>query len=146
MATFADILNTKAAEVEAPQPLPVGTYLGVVDGQPEFAKIGKNQTDCVNFKIKLMQAQTDVDQQQLLDALKGKALSEKHVTVRQFVTPDAIWRLRKFLEDCGMELGSSTLGELIPAAMGRQVLLSIGHRPSDDGTQLFMEVKNTAKV
>lgn len=146
MANFQDILNQKAADVEAPVPLPIGTYLGVVDGLPEFSKIGTKQTDCVNFKCKLMQAQPDVDQAQMLEALKGKALSDRYLTVRQFITEDAKWRLRKFLEDCGLELGTKSLGELIPEAAGRQVLLSVGHRPSEDGTQIFMDVKGTAKV
>lgn len=147
MSSFQDILNKPAAEIEAPKPLPVGTYLALVDGQPEFNKIGKNNTDCVEFKLKLAQAGDDVDQAILLEQLKGKPLSEKSIKHRLFITEDAVWRLKKFLvEDLGIEEGTRGLGEMIPEAMGKQVYVTLGHRPSDDGKQIYMEVKDTAKV
>lgn len=144
---FQDILNKPSAEIEAPKPLPVGTYLALVDGQGEFKKIGKNNTDCVEFKMKLVQAGEDVDQQALLESLNGKALNERHIINRQFVTEDAVWRLKKFLvEDLQIEEGTKSLGQLIPEAMGRQCYVTIGHRASDDGSQIYMEIKQTAKV
>lgn len=146
MTSFTDILNKPATEIEAGKPLPVGTYLCLVDGQPEHKTMGKNNTDCFEFNLKPMQAQADVDQQALLENLKGKSLSDKKLRHRLFVTEDSLWRLKKFLEDLGIELGSRGLGECIPEAMGRQVMVAVGHRASEDGTQVFMEVKNTAKV
>lgn len=146
MANFTEILNKPADKIEAPQPLPVGTYLCIVEGQPEHKQMGKNNTDCFEFTLKPMQPQQDVDQAALVENLKGKSLSERKFKHRLFVTEDSLWRLKKFIEDLGIEAGSRGLGECIPEAMGKQVLAQIGHRSSDDGTQVFMEVKNTAKV
>lgn len=152
MANFQDILNKPASAIEPPKPIPPGTYLGIVDGQPEFAKIGKNQTDCVNFKVKLVQAQEDVSQDDLQTALTradgvAKSLGDIKLTVRQFLTEDSVWRLKQFLVDhLGIEDDGKSLGQMIPETMGKQVLLTIGHRPSEDGTQVFTDVKGTAKV
>lgn len=147
MANFQDVLNKPASAIEAPKPLPVGTYLAIVDGQPEFAKIGKDQTDCLNFKLKLLQAQPDVDPASLSETLNGASLADKSITHRLFITEAAVWRLKQFLVDhLGIEEGTSTLGELIPQAMGRQVLVTLGHRASADGQQIFTDVKATAKV
>lgn len=148
MANFQDILSKPAAQIEPPKPLPVGTYLCIIDGQPEFAKIGKDQTDCLNFKLKPMQALPDVDQTALQESLSaGQSLSDKSIRHRLFLTEASIWRLKQFLVDhLGIEEGSKTLGELIPEAQGRQVNVSLGHRVSDDGQQVFTEVKGTAKV
>ena len=146
MSSFQDILNKPAAEIEAPKPLPVGTYLCLVDGQPEHKTMGKNNTDCFEFNMKFVQPGPDVDQQAMLETLKGKALNERSLKHRLFVTEDAVWRLKKFLEDLGIELGTRGLGECIPEAMGRQVYLTIGHRSSDDGQSVYMDIKGTAKV
>lgn len=146
MTSFTDILNKPADQIEAPKPLPVGTYLCLVEGQPEHKQMGKNNTDCFEFPMKFMQPGPDVDQEALLENLNGKSLQDRKLKHRLFVTEDSIWRLKKFLEDLGIEIGSRGLGQVIPESMGRQVMLTIGHRASEDGTQVFMEVKGTAKV
>jgi len=146
MANFQDVLNKPATDVKPPEPLPPGTYLCIVDGPGEFAKIGKNQTDCINWKLKPMQAQPDVDQAALTQSLQGKTLQEKTIRHRSFITEESVWRLKEFLSHLGIEEGSKTLGEMIPEAPGHQVLVTVGHRASEDGTQVFQEVKSTAKV
>lgn len=146
MASFQEILNKPAASVEPPSPLPVGTYLCIVDGQGEYKKMGKNNTDVLELSLKPIQPQPDVDQEALATALKDKSLQDKPIRHRLFITDDAVWRLRKFIEDCGIEVGTRSLGELVMELPGKQVLVTMGHRASDDGTQIFGEVKNTAKV
>lgn len=147
MANFQDILSKPAADIEPPKPLPVGTYLCLVDGLPEHKTMGKNNTDCFEFNLKFMQAGNDVDQQQLLETLKGKSLSDRSLKHRLFVTEDAVWRLKQFLVDhLLIEAGTRGLGEMIPEAMGRQVYVTLGHRASDDGQNIYMDIKGTAKV
>lgn len=150
---FTDVLSKPAAEVIPPRPLPVGTYLAIVDGQPEITKVGKNQTDCINFHMKLMQAQGDVDQAALVEALNGKALADYKVKHTLWGTndPSKIETVRYFIteflsNDLGIEKGDRTIGQMLPEAMGKQVLLTIGHRPSEDGKIIYLEVKGTAKV
>lgn len=149
MASFQDILNQQQGTIEPPKPLPVGTYLCVVDGIPEITKIGKNQTDAVVFKLKPMQPRDDVDQEALQNALTVNgtpvALSEKSIRHTLFGTEAAIWRLQEFLQHCDLPDGVP-LGQNLNSAMGKQVLVTLGHRASDDGKQIFAEVKATAKV
>lgn len=147
MANFQDILAKPAADIKPPKTIPVGTYLAIVDGQGQFVKVGKQQTDAWKATYKLIQAQTDVDQAALLEALEGKALSDVKISQNWFITEAAVYRLKDFLvESLGIEEGTKGLGEMIPEAMGKQLYLSIGHRPSEDGKQIFAEVKSTAKV
>ena len=143
--SFQDILNMPADQIEAPKALPVGTYVCIVDGQPEYAKIGKNNTDCVNFMLKPVQAMQDVDQSQLAEVLNGSSLQDKKVRHRLFVTKDSSWRLKQFLnEHLGIPLTS--LGQMVPEAMGKQVMVTLGHQAADDGVQIYQTVKATAKV
>lgn len=152
MANFQDILQKTSAEVEAPKAMPVGTYLCIIDGPPEITKRGKNGTECIIFKMKPMQAQGDVSQEELQAFLKGRSLSEFKIENVLWGTNDPAkednvkWRLKQFLDNCGIEEGTKSLGERVSEAMGKQVLINMGARPSEDGTQIFAEVKGSAKV
>jgi hypothetical protein len=145
MASFQEILN-QPANAEPPSALPVGTYLMIVDGQPEIAQKGKNNNYCVTFNMKPIQAQGDVDQQALHDALKEKALQDKKVKHTMWLTDDAAWRLDQFFENLGLDRSKGNRSALIGESMGKQVLVTLSHQTSDDGKQVFAQVKNTAKV
>jgi len=145
MASFQEILN-QPANAEPPSALPVGTYLMIVDGQPEIAQKGKNNNSCVMFNLKPIQAQGDVDQQALMDALKDKTLADKKVKHTMWLTDDAAWRLDRFFEDLGLDRTQGNRSQLIGQSMGRQVLVTLSHTTSEDGKQIFAQVKNTAKV
>ena len=153
MANFQDILS-KTGTSKPPEALPIGTYLGIIDGIPEITKVGKNQTDAVDFSVKPVQAQPDVVQEDLARVLNGKSLQDKKIRYRLFLTEDAIWRFDRFMHHLGL-IQTNAAGEfvldrprsqLIQESMGKQVLLTMGHRPSEDGQQLFGEVKSTARV
>lgn len=156
MANFQDILSKPSAAIEAPKALPPGTYLCIVEGQPAFSKVGQNQTDVVDFILKPMQAQGDVDADALAACLAvkdaagnvigAKPLADRKIRHRLFVTEDSVYRVKNFLDHCDVEEGTRSLGERIPMAMGKQVLATMGHKSSNDGTQIYGEVKSTAKV
>lgn len=142
---FQDILNRPMDDIEAPVPLPPGTYLCIIDGQPVIAKLGKNETPAATFNLKFMQPGQDVSQQALIDALKGKTLPDRTIKHTFWITEDAAWRLKQFLKDhLGIE--ATNLAEALNQSMGRQIYVNIGHRASDDGSQIYMDVKSTAKV
>lgn len=141
MASFQDILNKKADEVEKPKPLPPGTYLGVVSGLPEFGEIGQNKTPVANLKIKLLSAGEDVDQ----DALKEiNGWQGKEIRHRLFLTEDAAWRVKQFLEEhLGLDGAGKSLGELFNDAPGQQVKFVLKHKPSQDGQSIYAEIDRT---
>jgi hypothetical protein len=143
--SFEDILNQPLADIEAPKALPIGTYLGIIDGQPEFVKLGQNQTDAVQMNIKPIKA-IKVDEKQLSEVLNGAALSDKRIRHRVFITQDSKHRLKQFLVD---HLGISAdipVKQGIAEAMGKQLVVELGHQSSTDGTQVFNTVKSTANV
>jgi hypothetical protein len=145
MASFQEILN-QPATAEPPSALPVGTYLCIIDGQPEISQKGKNNNHCVTFSLKPIQAQGDVDQQALMDALKEKALQDKKVKLDMWLTDDAAWRLDAFFDNLGLDRTKGNRSQLIGESMGKQVLVTLSHTTSQDGKQVFAQVKNTAKV
>lgn len=145
-ANFASILDKPATEIERPKPLPVGTYLAVIKGLPRYDKSSKKQTDFVEFTASIMSAMDDVDKAELGEA---GGTNGKEIKLTYYITEDAAWRLKKFLDDLGygdaMDEGA-TLRQCAEQAAGSQVYVQMKHRASQDGKAIFAEVADTAKV
>jgi hypothetical protein len=141
MPNFNDVLHNAADYIDERRVLPAGTYMCIVEYY-EFARAGYNNTDCVDFYLKPLQA-IDVDSEQLTEALNGTTLS--NVRIRHRFWADSAWKLKKFLrEDLGVP--ATTAEKAILEAMGRQVIVTLVHKAAQYGTQIFQEVKETARV
>jgi hypothetical protein len=142
---FGSILDQPSEAIEKPKPLPVGTYICSVKGLPKMDVSAKKKTEFVEFQLQILGAHDDVDQEALAEALRGKALSEKTIRATYYLTEDAVWRLKDFLDHCGVEDGAGvSLRQRISATPGAQVNASIRHRPSEDGTTIYAELGSTA--
>jgi hypothetical protein len=147
MSTFQDILSMPMDDIKPPKPLPIGEYIGLIDGSPEVTQRGKNNNHCVVFPIRLAQP-VRVDQLALTEALDGKALTDVKLNYTLWLTPDSVHRLKSFLVDhLGIEAGN--LNEAISQAPGKQLMVSIGHYVSSregEAPRVGMEIKATAKA
>lgn len=143
-ANFESVLDAPSESIERPKPLPRGTYLTVVTGQPAQTKVGKDQTEAWDFSLKVLQPGPDVDQEAL--RLYGD-VAGKSIRARFFITPDAAYRLRDFLKDhLGIDSNGKTMRQMMAEAPGRSVYATVDLQPSQDGTQMYTNLKNTAKV
>jgi len=141
---FTSILNKSVSDVEKPKPLPVGTYLCMVNGNAEFTKIGQKETPAAIFQLKPLQPQDDVDREALADVGEWSNRAIRHT---MFLSEDALYRLKEFLGHLGFDTGGhETLSQLLAQVPGKQCMVQVGHRPSPDGQQLYVEVKKTASV
>lgn len=150
---FGSVLDRPSQAIERPRPLPAGHYIMVVKGQPKFDKSTQKKTEYAEYTMVPMQAMEDVDAEALADALTNKATGEKKAlqdkTMRNtyYLTDDAIWRLKEFLDHCGVDDGDGiTLRQRVNAATGCQVLVTVRNRPSEDGQNMFAEIAGTAAV
>jgi hypothetical protein len=146
MTDFQDILNKPLGDIDRPKPYPVGSYVALVEGLPKFEKVGENQTQCVDFTLRFLSEREDVDKLALMEA---GGINGKTIRHRVFLTEDSVWRAKKFLvEDLGIddEGGQKRLSQVINEAPGRQVIITIRHRPAKDGSVVYSEISQTAKV
>ena len=79
---FASVLDMPASDIERPKPLPVGSYVCVVQGQPRIDKSAKKQTEFVEYTLKLLEALDDVDADGL-EAVGGIKDKTTKVTFRR---------------------------------------------------------------
>jgi len=145
MNNFSELLNKPMDEIETPKALPIGTYLCIVDGQPEVKQLGKAGNNAAIFSLKPIQAGADVDQTDLVNVLKGSSLQDKKLRHTLWLTEDAAWRAKQFLVE-HLGVTAKTMAEALAQSMGKQVNVNLGHRASDDGTQVYSDIKSTFKA
>jgi hypothetical protein len=106
----------------------------------------EDETDCVVFTFKPVQPQNDVDQKLLAEVLNGDALSDREITYRIPVSDRSKSWIKKFLvDDLGID-PTLNLKRAIPEAMGKQVLVKLSHRVTQDASAIYENVAGTAKV
>ena len=135
MANFQDILNKPIDDIKAPSALPTGTYLCLIDGQPEHGPVGKKETPAAIFNFKPMQAMTDVDPQLLQTALDGSSLADKKIRFtfvadrrRRPPGEDVFNRAPRYPEGPRWERCSSWLWDVRCSSVSDIALMAIRHR------------------
>lgn len=150
---FTSILDKPADSLEAPKPVPVGTYLALISGPEAYSKVGQNQTDLVKWPVKLIQPQADVDMAALNEALSlkdgtTKSLGDIKLTYDQFLTEASAFMVRDFLQNVlDIAPEGKTLRQMISEALGKQMLVTIKHGlTKGDNPRVFATIDGAAKV
>lgn len=147
MADFESVLDKKIEEVEKPKPKPVGTYLGVLQGLPTEKKVGQDEMEVIGFRVKLMSAQEDVDQE---DLSAQPPISEWPALRHDIFihTEQGVWGLRQFLKNTlGFEDGAGTIRQILAETPGRQLLVKVRQRPfinKQNEPEIATEIESTA--
>lgn len=152
-ANFTSILDKPAELLEAPKPIPVGTYLAIISGPGVMDKVGANQTDIVKYPVKLMAPQADVDVAALNEALSMKdgttrTLGDIKLTWDMFLTEASAHIVRDTLRDkLGVDEAGRTLRQMLAEATGKQMYVSIKHGlTKGDNPRVFATIGDVAKV
>lgn len=137
MATpnFSSILDESPTEVAAPQPMPQGTYVCVVQGVT-YDKTTKKGTDYAEFTLRPIAAEADVDEEEL-EATGG--LDGKTLRATFYLTEDAIYRLDEFHTHCGLDIQNDGLSRRArnDEVINSEVRAFVKHETSQDGTRIF---------
>lgn len=149
---FTSILDRPSTEVERPKPMPVGTYLTVLQGQPRHDKSRQKQTPLVEFTHKFISAMDDVDEAELITYLTAKDGTTKaltDVTMKNifYITEGSAFMLKDFLKNLDFDVeGDGSMRQMLDETPGRQVLVTIRHEASQDGQSVFARIGSTAKA
>ena len=144
MANFKDLLSVNLDDVKAPLPLPEGTYHGTISSF-EYGDNNKNKTPYVRFGLKFHSAGDDVS----ASDLEGIDLSQRKMSTNFYLTPDSLFRLKDFLVSLGMKTEGMSFDELIPDAVGQNIIAYVTQRfnpeaPNDPPRNDIKSVKGEA--
>ena len=134
MADFRELLAKPMDDVKRPPALPAGVYHGVVSNH-EFGTSSRKQTPFVRYTYTL-QSLHEGDEANL----EGIDLSKRNPASTFYITEDALYRLKDFLESVGVSVGGRAVSECIPEAMNARVLVTITQRNSEDGKEIYNDV------
>lgn len=144
-SNFQDILSKKATEIEKPIPAPIGHYLCANPKVPDFKNIGENETPAAEFTFHLISPGDDVDPDDFQDWGGQEKLKGKTVRYLMWLSDDALFRAKEQLAEAfDIDPEGKDLGEMFAETAGTNVMVEIGHRPSKDGEDLYMDVKSLA--
>lgn len=150
--SFASVLDTKVEDIERPKAMPVGQYVFMVKGQPEFIESREKKTPGVKFTLNVIQA---IEETVDLDALTEwqtkkdgttKNLQEATQSITFWLTEGSAWGVKDFIRHCGVDDTDMTLRQAIAETPGCQVIGTVKHRSSEDGTATFAYIDSTAPV
>lgn len=153
MPDFTEVLNKPAEEIEKPKPKPTGTYQAVVQGMPQqnTRTIQNEEVNILSFSLKAIAAYgEDVDQEALAAAAD---ISTWPPFRREFWLngEQGVYGLKQFLENTlDIDPKKKTLSQMCAEAPGKQLLMTLKHRPYQNKTtgemEIATEIDKTAKL
>lgn len=141
MPDFSQLLSKPLDEVKRPPSLPAGIYYGTVH-RYEVGESQNKKTPYVRFLFNLTFAGQDIDPKDL----DGVDLSKKSLRRDFYITPDAEYRLKEFLESMKITTKGRTFQSTLPDSIGQAVKLEVVQRINKDAPTEppFNEVKDCA--
>ena len=151
---FNTALDTKANEVEKPPVLPQGNYIWRVSKAPVSSTSKSGEWSILEIPLICVSADDDVDP----DDLEAYGPLDKTYNRVTFMAPTnaeseqeiqkTLYRLTQFLQetlrvDCEAD---ATVKEMLANAMNCQMYATATWRPSDDGTDTYVDLKNYAPL
>lgn len=135
------ILDMPSSAVRFPK-LPVGSYVGVVQGMPRYDASTRKGTKFVEFQIKLFEACEDVDPDELEEF--GLIADKQLPLTFYYETEGGYRRLSAFLDNCDIA-DKGTLRQRIEETSGKTLIVQVKHTPSQDGMSVYAQIDGTAK-
>lgn len=147
--TFESVLDMPVDIAERPKPLPRGSYLTVVVGQPRLDKSSKKQTEFAEFTHQIIEPLGDVDEDEWKEFLTGPDGVRKDpsdITIRNtyYLTKSSAYRLREFLTHCGIEEEKGKpFSQAIAETHGCQVGIHVKHEPWENNEGISARIDRT---
>jgi len=123
MPDFSQLLSKPLDEVKRPPALPAGTYYGTIKSY-ELGESSEKKTPYVRMHLTLSHAGEDVDQADL----NGIDLNKKQLRADFYLTQDADWRLKEFLESCHIDTKGRTFQSSLPDCVNAPVQMYVTQR------------------
>ena len=142
---FEELLARQVDSVERPKLYPIGNYSAIIASH-EFGKSSKKETPFVKFDVKLVGAGNDVDEEMFEEAGGNEGLNKKKPLALYFyLTPDALFRLRLFLENTlALDCASRPFDAMIPETANCSLTASCKHQAGQKEGEFYMFIDDTS--
>lgn len=137
MVDFSQLLSQRVDDAKPPQPLPAGTYEGLIT-KYEFKESKEKKTPMLAVSVKFLAAREDVDPAGLTEIDLPKI-----ERVYNFILSDnARFRLAEFIKSCGIPTTGRAFSETVPEINNQSVLIKVSNRLDPrDPTKTFWDIE-----
>jgi hypothetical protein len=135
---FTSLLSKNIDNVERPKPLPIGSYQFQI-ARYEFGESREKKTPFIRFFNRPAQPMDDVDTE-----LLPPNWNEREVRLDFYLTDEAIYRLKDFLEHLGLRISGRTFDTVIPETLNGMFVGYISHDVRGENT--YANISKTAPV
>lgn len=142
---FGKLLSVQVDSVERPPLFPAGHYRTLVQSY-ELDESSRKKTPYCRFNCKLLAPGEDVDMDLFEDA-GGIAKLNERKTLRYdfYLTPDAYYRLREFLEEgLALNCAGRAFDQVIPDAVNMEFMAEVTHAAGQKPNEFYMEITDHA--
>ena len=138
---FSKLLSKPLDEIKKPPAWPAGTYLGMI-ARFEFGDNNKNKTPYARLHVKVTAPGPGLEESELdgIDFTKGREFRKDF-----YLTDDADWRLKNFIESCSIPTQGRTFAETVPELVGAQVQLEVVQQNSQQNAEELVNFAGEVK-
>jgi|EndMetStandDraft_8_1072994.scaffolds.fasta_scaffold146964_2 hypothetical protein len=138
---FSQLLKTNLDTVKKPPTLPAGTFHGRIS-KYEFGESAEKKTPYLRLHLQLLSPGADIASEDMRDS-EGVSidLAKRQMRKDYYLTEDAMYRLKEFIESCGISTAGRSLDVTIPELLNAPVLVGIIQSNSKDGTEQYNNVQ-----
>jgi hypothetical protein len=142
---YNSLLDRTVGSAERPKALPIGTYTGII-AEMGFGESAKKKTPYVRYTVRPLQAVSGVDPDMFAAAGGAERMAKMKLALDFYLTEDAMWRLREFLEESlRIDCTTRSFKEAIPYATNQRITFTMDVQVSDDGKASYNQIKNVLK-
>lgn len=141
MSDFESLLNTPAEEIEAPKPVPQGSYRAQIMGFDQIESSQK-KTPGIAFTVRLIEAQDDVDPDALAEYKEtGGDISKKEMKHTFYLTNASSFMLKEFMKDVlGIGESGRTLAAMLEETKGKEFIVKVVLKTSKSSGRFYSEI------
>lgn len=139
---FKELLSRPVESAERPPVKPAGTYHGVIK-EYKFDESRDKKTPFVRFVFSSLTPGADIHPSQLVNPKTGDQIDlSKWAPYKDFyLTEDALYRLREFLQSLGIPIAGRQFDETIPESKGMPVILSaVLNQSQKDNSEMYTNI------
>jgi len=142
---FAKLLSKPLDDVKKPPAWPAGTYLGHVS-RFEYGDNNTNKTPYLRLFIRVTAAGPGLEESELagIDLTKGREF-RKDYFLQSKDGEDLSWRIKEFMESCGLSTTGRTVGEVVPELVNCQVQVEIVQQNSQRNAEELVNFAGEVK-
>ena len=153
MVNFSQVLDKKIDAIERPPNMPIGTYLWGVSKIPEQSVIADGRYEVVDFTLRCLAAQDDVDEDDIKAYGDIKVVTQRHrfmfSTEEKAMFERSLYNLKRFIED-HLKVdgaGDMSIAEALHASVNHQCLGTIRWEPDKKDPEIIYDrIGRTAPI